>query len=54
MKTKEIMVYCPECNERIPEDKVIFVDIEEDFQGADVLTFMCPQCTTKQKSRRYG
>ena len=36
----------------IPDKNII--TIEEDEQGEDVLTFMCPVCNHKHKSRRYG
>jgi len=49
---KTIRVRCSECG-WIDEDKTEFVNIEEDIQGADVLTFICP-CGKKNKSRRYG
>jgi len=51
---KLIKVYCTECKEWHDEKKVEFLDIEEDIQGADVMTFRCPDCGTRQKSRRYG
>ena len=49
-----IKVMCGKCKDWIPEDETEFLDIEEDIQGADVLTFKCPHCKTTQKSRRYG
>lgn len=39
---------------RLREDEVEFLGIEEDFEGADVLTFRCPLCKQVHKSRRYG
>lgn len=51
---KVIRVYCTECKDWQDEKKVEFLNIEEDIQGADVLTFKCPGCGTTQKSRRYG
>lgn len=43
------------CNkERVPEKDVEFVDIEEDFEGRDVLTFVCPVCGETHKSLRFG
>ena len=51
---KKIKVYCKRCKEWHDEDDVGFVDIEEDMQGADILTFICPVCQSMQKSRRYG
>ena len=49
-----IQVYCSKCEEFKDENDTEFVNIEEDIQGADVLTFICPDCGTKQKSRRLG
>ena len=51
---KVIKVHCSNCPTWVDEDKVKFVNIEEDIQGADVLTFICPHCNTEQKSRRFG
>ena len=50
---KLIQVRCIKCG-WIDEDKTEFVNIEEDFQGADVLTFICPVCKKARTSRRYG
>lgn len=52
-KPQSIKVRCPTCGLQNEEDTK-FVDIEEDIQGADVLTFICPVCGKKRKSRRYG
>lgn len=44
-----------ECNqEYCPEDEVTFVNIEEDFEGRDVLTFRCPVCGEIHQSHRYS
>ena len=51
---KVIKVYCTNCKEWYNEKEVKFLDIAEDIQGADVMTFECHVCGTKQKSRRYG
>jgi endogenous inhibitor of DNA gyrase (YacG/DUF329 family) len=51
---KKIKVNCGKCHKWIDETEVIFVNIEEDFEGADMLTFKCPFCKTEQKSRRFG
>ena len=50
---KPVTVKCKTCDRWWPEEATEFVDIEEDIQGADVLTFKCPRCNTVQKSRRY-
>lgn len=51
---KKIQVRCGHCKMWINEDKTEFVNIEEDMQGADILTFVCPDCGQTSKSRRYG
>lgn len=51
---KVITVHCQKCPAFIDEKYVEFIDIEEDFQGFDVLTFRCPKCGTQQKSKRFG
>lgn len=35
-------VYCTECKEEHNVEEVKFVNIEEDEQGYDKLTFVCP------------
>lgn len=43
------------CNgDRIDERKVEVLNIEEDIQGRDVLTFKCPECKQTHKSLRLG
>ena len=49
-----IRVYCTECAQWIPEDTVEFLNIEEDIQGRDKMTFNCPTCKTKNTSLRVG
>lgn len=51
---RTIKVYCKECKEWIEERKVTFENIEEDFQGKDILYFKCPGCKTSQKSHRVA
>lgn len=51
---KVINVHCKKCHRFIDEKLTTFVDIEEDIQGADVMTFICPYCRIEQKSRRFG
>jgi RNase P subunit RPR2 len=50
----EIRVWCKECKEWIEESKTTFVDISEDIQGKDLLTFKCPTCHTEQQSHRIA
>ena len=49
-------VNCPACGEDHPFDKkyVEFENIEEDFQGRDVVTFVCIATGQLQKSLVYG
>jgi len=43
------------CNhDLIPESKVKFVNIEEDMQGRDLLTFICPECGEQHTAYRLG
>ena len=49
-----IVVFCKECSEWIAEGDTKFENIEEDFQGRDLLTYKCPYCKTSQKSYRVG
>lgn len=47
---KEAYVYCTECQEQHTVKEVTFINIEEDFQGRDLLTFQCPYTSREQKS----
>lgn len=49
---KQITVICKKCG-RVPENEVESLDIEEDFQGRDILTFKCT-CGETNKSLRFG
>ncbi len=51
---KEIRVYCKKCKKWIDESTAEHLNIEEDIQGRDLLTFKCPECATEQKSFRVG
>jgi hypothetical protein len=51
---KIIYVRCSNCKENFDENKVEFLNIEEDMQGRDILTFGCPKCKETQKSLRRG
>ena len=43
------------CNlERINEEDVDCLNIEEDIQGRDIVTFKCPNCNEEHKSVRLG
>jgi len=47
------VVLCQECNEEHYTTDVTFVNIEEDFRGCDVMTFICPVTNIETKSRVY-
>jgi hypothetical protein len=51
---KKIKVNCQTCRKWVDEELTTFVNIEEDIQGADVLTFICPYCRQEQKSKRFA
>lgn len=46
-------VMCPACDVGHDSSEVETLNIEEDFQGRDVLTFQCPYSNTVQKSLVY-
>jgi hypothetical protein len=49
---RKIYVRCGKCREEFDERKVKFLNIEEDIQGRDLMTFECPKCKTDQTSYR--
>lgn len=51
---KTIYVRCAKCGQDFNEAKVEFLGIEEDFQGRDVMSFVCPTCKEETKSYRRG
>jgi RNase P subunit RPR2 len=51
---RKIQVFCKHCQMWVNEENTKFVNIEEDMQGADILTFVCSDCGQTSKSRRYG
>ena len=40
--------------DKINEKEVESIDICEDFQGRDLVTFKCPECGEIHKSYRFG
>lgn len=50
----QAMVYCRGCGNEHTVEEVEFVDIEEDWRGADLMTFICPDTFTEEKSNVYG
>ena len=49
-----IEVYISCLDKFIPEDDVKMVNIQEDMQGRDLLTFICPECGEVHESYRLG
>ena len=47
-----VMLACTQ--DKIDERMVKFIDIQEDIQGRDVLTFQCPKCNRTHTSLRFG
>lgn len=51
----EVLIFCKKCDRWIPERvSPDILNIEEDIQGRDLLSFICPYCNTVQKSYRKG
>lgn len=46
-------VVCPDCGERHETDSVRTLNIEEDAQGRDVLTYTCPVTGNATKSNIF-
>jgi len=51
---RPIVVTCTKCKTTSDERDVTFVDIEEDMQGRDLLTFVCPSCGQTVTAYRRG
>jgi len=49
----KIKVICKNCD-RVYEEDVKFIDIEEDMQGRNLLTFDCHICGERNRSYRLG
>lgn len=47
----EMFVRCLECGEEHVAKDVMFVNIEEDIQGRDLLTYVCP--VTQKETKAY-
>lgn len=47
-------VVCSACECRHDVDEVEFVNIEEDFCGRDLMTFVCPETEEEAKSLVYN
>lgn len=51
---RRIVIRLPCTGEEVDETDVELVDISEDMQGRDVVTFKCPHCAEYHKSHRMG
>ena len=49
----EMKVYCKHCQNWHLVKEVEFLNIEEDYQGRDVLTFICNFTNKEEKSNVY-
>lgn len=54
MMNDRFVVICHECSSEHYVSQVKFLNIEEDFQGRDVMHFECPVTKTPEKSLVYG
>lgn len=45
-----LFVVCKHCRQDFHTDSVEFLNIEEDIQGRDLMTFKCPTCHREEKS----
>jgi hypothetical protein len=43
-------LYCPDCKTDHQSNEIELIDIEEDFQGRDLVTFICPNSSRKLKA----
>ena len=43
-------VWCPACVEEHETTDVDFLDVQEDYQGRDIMTYRCPETGTVQNS----
>jgi hypothetical protein len=50
---RPVYVRCFKCGD-LDERDVEFLNIEEDIQGKDVMTFKCPECKKQRKSHRFA
>lgn len=49
MADARMFVICPECNQEHKQGQIETLNIEEDLQGRDTLTYRCP--VTKQTTK---
>jgi len=50
----KVIVTCQQATEYLETEEVEFLNIEEDMQGRDVMTFKCPLCGEIHKSLVFG
>jgi len=54
LRRSSIQVFIECLGDWIPESDVKVLDVEEDIQGRDKLTFKCPECGKQHTSLRVG
>lgn len=54
VRNREVEVFLECSGDYIPEHEVEFLNIEEDFEGRDIMTFKCPECGKNHKSLRFN
>ena len=50
---EQFIVICPECSEEHLTTEVEFLNVEESWEGHDVMFFVCPVTDTDTKSKVY-
>lgn len=53
-KKMPFIVHCAACDETHRVSDVEFQNVEEDWQGEDVMFFRCRESNTNQQSKVYG
>ena len=48
-----MFVNCPACRGRHEPGEIEVSNVEEDFDGGDVLAFTCPDTDTEERARVY-
>ena len=52
MYERYVSVILPCTGDKVKEEDVEFLNIQEDFQGRDLLTYVCPECGEQHDSYR--
>ncbi len=47
-------VACPLCKDTYQSGEVEIIDVREDFEGRDVVKFVCPDCKKEVESFVFG